>query len=120
MDSLTVGAAPGPCSPGWHSLQVGLEPGPGTTTLLLQRVQDVTDGAHQPSHVGLALREQLWVGGTWEDKELWLNVVKPLPCPQPFGHPAVRMRCPLPQLPKHLRVVTLPARAQAGGDQLGT
>lgn len=70
---LTVGAAPGPCSPGRGSLQVSLEPGPGAAALLLQRVQDVTDRAHQPSHVGLALREQLWAGDTRGDTELWLN-----------------------------------------------
>lgn len=70
---LTIGAAPGPRSPGRRSLQVSLEPGPGPAALLLQRVQDVTDGAHQPSHVGLALREQLRAGDTWGDTELWLN-----------------------------------------------
>lgn len=86
---LTIGAAPGPRSPGRCSLQVSFEPGPGSTSLLLQRVEDVADGAHQPSHVGLALREQLWAGG---GKELRLNPFHTA-APSP---PAVRMLCLIP------------------------
>lgn len=61
--TLTIGAPPGPGSLGRSSLQVSLEPRPGQATILLQGVQDIADRAHQPRHVGLALREQL-AGGT--------------------------------------------------------
>lgn len=43
VSSLTIGAATRPCSPCWGSLQVSLEPGPDAATLLLQRVQHITD-----------------------------------------------------------------------------
>lgn len=85
---LTVGAAPGPGSPGRGSLQVSLEPGPCPAALPLQRVQRVADGAHQPSHAALALRQQLRAGHTGGDTEIavkWLN---------PFHIPAPWPLCP--------------------------
>lgn len=56
---LTIGASLQPGTPGWWFLKICLEPRPHHSAVLLQGVQDVTDGVHEPRHVALTLREKL-------------------------------------------------------------
>lgn len=60
---LTIGAAPGPRSPGRRPLKISLDTGPAQPPVPLQGVQDIADGVHQVSHVALALGEKLWSTG---------------------------------------------------------